>query len=316
MDRRSVARPVEANVVERKKELDFEHRNRLLSPARATLTLGYLRAYWRRLWRRTRAAAATAVARPAPGTIALTFVGHATVMLTTPRVRILTDPMLENTVLGLGRVRAAALAAEDLGDVNLVLISHAHRDHLSRPSLARLPRGATLVVPPRCGGLVADLGFARVVELAAGHRFAFEDVDVTAVPARHSGARGPIDRRRRGVNGYVVHAEGRTVYFAGDTGYFSGFVEIGRRYTPDVALLPIAGYQPATFRDEHLSPLDALQAFDDLGARVLIPIGYGSFELSYEPISEPLDWLQTLARDRRLGAALTVLEHGQTCLLR
>ncbi|MES1206406.1 MAG: MBL fold metallo-hydrolase, partial [Pseudomonadota bacterium] len=91
---------------------------------------------------------------------------------------------------------------------------------------------------------------------------------------------------------------------------------IGRRFDPDVALLPIAGYEPAPFRQEHMSPLDAVYAFEDLGARVLIPIAYGSFELGYESIVEPLPWLRELARERGLEQALTILGHGQTCVVR
>jgi len=120
-----------------------------------------------------------------------------------------------------------------------------------------------------------------------------------------------------GANGYVVRAAQRAIYFAGDTGYFSGFTEIGRRFEPDVALLPIAGYQPAAFRQEHLSPLDAAYAFEDLGARIFVPMGYGSFVRSYEPLDEPLRWLREIAETRpSLAKGLTVLEHGQTCLIR
>jgi hypothetical protein len=91
-----------------------------------------------------------------------------------------------------------------------------------------------------------------------------------------------------------VRTPDATVYVAGDTGYFSGFAEIGRRFRPDVALLPIAGYEPASFREEHMSPLDAVYAFEDLGARVLIPTSYGSFPLSYEPLGAPLEWLHEI----------------------
>ena len=303
--------------MERAKELDFEQRSRLRGVAGSVLSLRFLRMAWRRLWLPTAPTAAAGVPRPPAGTVALTFVGHATVMMTTPGARLLTDPMLDNWLYGLRRARAGAVDAKDLKNVGLVLISHAHRDHLSRPTLRRLPRTATLVVPPRCGALVDDLGFARVIELGAGHTFAFGDVEVTAVPVRHPGARGGLDPRRRGASGYVVRtASGRVLYFAGDTGYFSGFTEIGRRFHPDLAFLPIGGYQPAPFRDEHMSPLDAVYAFEDLGARVMIPICYGSFELGYEPIDEPLTWLREVAKEKNLGEALAVLEHGQTCLLR
>jgi L-ascorbate metabolism protein UlaG (beta-lactamase superfamily) len=311
-----VAARVETNAVERMKELDFEQRSRLRGVAQLTLSLSFLRTAWRRSLTRTMTAHAGPVPHPPAGTVAITFVGHATVAITTPRARVLTDPMLENSLCGLRRVRAAAIDPQNLADVGLILISHAHRDHLSRPTLARLPRSATLVMPPQCGSLVSDLGFARVIELGAGHRFEFEDLEVVAVPVRHSGARGILDRRRRGASGYIVLTQGRAVYFAGDTGYFSGFAEIGRRFNPDLALLPIAGYQPAPLRQEHMSPLDAVYAFEDLGARVLIPISYGSFELGYEPVAEPIDWLQEVGRSRKLDDALMILGHGQTCLLR
>ena len=248
--------------------------------------------------------------------MALTFVGHATVMMTTPGARVMTDPMLENSLWGLRRARAGAVDAHNLADVDLILISHAHRDHLSRATLRHLSPKATLVIPPRCGSLVDDLGFARVVELAVGQTFGFGDVQVTAVPVQHSGARGVLDPRRRGASGYVVRAGGRAVYFAGDTGYFPGFADIGRQFDPDLAFLPIAGYQPAPLRREHMSPLDAIYAFQDLGSRLMVPICHGSFELGYEPLDEPLDWLRELAEEKKLGPALTILEHGQTCLLR
>ncbi|MBC8132738.1 MAG: MBL fold metallo-hydrolase [Deltaproteobacteria bacterium] len=306
--------PLYAHGLERTKELDFEHRSHERSVARVTLSLRFLRAAWRRFWTRTQAATAAPVPHPSAGTIALTFVGHATVMITTPAARVLTDPLLENSLCGLRRARAAAIADADLADVGLVLISHAHRDHLSRTTLARLRRTATVVVPPQCKALIADLGFARVVELGAGQAFTFTDVEVISVPARHDGARGVLNRRQRGACGYIVRTQSRAVYFAGDTGYFSGFAEIGRQFAPDVALLPIAGYQPAPFRQQHLSPLDAVYAFEDLGARILIPITHGSFELGYEPIAEPLTWLRSLAQEKNI--APTILEHGQTCLIR
>ncbi|HEX4509408.1 MAG TPA: MBL fold metallo-hydrolase, partial [Burkholderiaceae bacterium] len=261
MDRTSTTSASDGNVIERAKELDFEQRSRLRSLRRVTLTLSMLRLMGRRFWGRTLGVTAQTVPHPRPGTVALTWVGHATVMITTPRLRVLIDPFLEDTLWGLPRARAAALDTADCDDVGLILISHAHRDHLSLGTLRRLPRAATLVVPARCAPLVAALGFKSVVELGAGQDLDLADVRVTAVPARHSGARGVLDRRRRGVNGYVVRTGGRNIYYAGDTGYFAGFGEIQRRFAPDVALLPIAGYQPAPFREEHLSPLDAAYAF-------------------------------------------------------
>ena len=320
----SKARPVDREGLQRVRDLDRQHRSRLRGAARLILTLRFLATALDRLRRGTAAAAAAPVPHPAPGCVTVTFVGHATVMLTTPQARVLTDPLLENGLLGLRRARAAGLADADRDDVDLILISHAHRDHLRPRSLRRLPRAARVVVPPRCAELVARLKFSDVVELGPGQSLRHRDLEITAVPVRHSGVRGFLDRARRGASGFVVRAQETTIYFAGDTGYFSGFSEIGRRFRPDVALLPIAGYEPASFRDEHMSPLDALYAFEDLGARVFIPITHGSFPLSYEPMDAPLAWLRQLARSRNLGQTATdddgrhvaILDHGESCLFR
>jgi len=99
------------------------------------------------------------------------------------------------------------------------------------------------------------------------------------------------------------------------------FAEIGRRFQPDVALLPIAGYDPLELRDEHLSPLDACCAFEDLNARLLIPTSYGAFPLGYEPLDAPVAWLRDLARDRDWARAdaerrVAILDPGQSVHLR
>ncbi len=312
-----------AAAAERARELDFEHRKRQRSVLPLVLSMRYLTTAARRLAAGTVPVDAELVPHPPAGILSVTFVGHATVMLATARTRILTDPLLENSLYGLRRAKAAGIAESDLDDVDLVLVTHAHRDHLSRQSLTRISRKAALIVPPRCTPLVRGLGFADIIELEPGHSHRRADVEIVAVPVRHSGTRGLGDYGRRGACGYVVRIDAggarpaASAYVAGDTGYFSGFAEIGRRFRPDVALLPIAGYEPAGFRDEHLSPLDALYAFEDLGARVLVPTSYGSFPLSYEELDAPLGWLRHLAHERGLvrpdgERRLAVLDHGET----
>jgi L-ascorbate metabolism protein UlaG (beta-lactamase superfamily) len=316
--------PAPLSAAERARVLDFEHRKRARSVWPSVVSLRFLTSALGRLLRGTRPVDAPSVPRPPAGTISITFVGHATVMITTPGARVLCDPLLERSFYGLPRARAAGIAAEDLDDVDLVLITHAHRDHLSKKSLVKIGRQATLIVPPRCTSLVRGLGF-DVTELDPGATTRQGDVEVTAVPVRHSGTRGFGDYLRRGACGYLVRAfagsASASAYLAGDTGYFSGFSEIGRRFHPDVALLPIAGYEPPAFREEHLSPLDALYAFDDLKARLLIPTSYGSFPLSYERLDAPLAWLQALARETGLARPdgdrrLAILDHGQTLHVR
>lgn len=305
------------HVIERAKEIDHEHRRRLRTAAESAfvriLSLRLLRTALRRLVSRPKRSSPRKVEQPSPGHIAVTFVGHASVMLTTNRARILVDPYLGDFLAGIRRREAACLASEDARGVSLVLISHAHRDRLHLPSLRRLPRSARLVVPPRCGSLVASLGFAEVVELAPGRGLEHGDVEVTAVAARHDGRRGLWDRTWRSTCGYIVKCGDASVYYAGDTAYFSGFEEIGRRLHPDVALLPIAGYEPPSQRNDHMSPLDAVHAFQDLGAKLLVPIGYGSFPMGYEPEAEPLAWLCEICRERGFADRLVVLRPGETC---
>src|SRR5262252_2963728 len=180
-------RAAEPGALERMKELDHEHRKRLRGALSLTLSMRYLATAIERLGSGTEPVRAASVPRPPAGSVSVTFVGHATVMVTTQNTRLLTDPLLESALLGLRRAKAAGIHSGDVRDVDLVLVSHAHRDHLSRRSLRRLSRAARLVVPPQCASLVRRLGFAEIVELEPGQSFASGDVEVTAVPVRHSG---------------------------------------------------------------------------------------------------------------------------------
>jgi L-ascorbate metabolism protein UlaG (beta-lactamase superfamily) len=310
----------ERRALERAKELDHAHRARFRSfwdgPIGLPLRLRFLRAAARRLFGSPSATNPRRVPRPPLGALAVTVVGHATTMLTTPRARVLTDPLLADRLFGLPRAQRASLHPQDAAEVSLLLLSHAHRDHLHLPSLRRLSRRATVVVPPRCAALVEPLGFAAVIELPPGQEVEHEDLRVTAVAARHAGGRGFPDLAWRGACGYVVRAPGVTAYFAGDTGYFSGFAEIGARFRPDVALLPISGYLPLSLRENHMSPLDALAAFEDLRARLLVPIAHDAFPLGYEPWGEPLRWLAELAAAQGVTGRTRALLPGETCVVR
>jgi L-ascorbate metabolism protein UlaG (beta-lactamase superfamily) len=308
-------------LIERHKELDHAHvaleaRRELASPTRLVGSFGLLRGFLRALLTTPERREAEPVPAPPPGALAVTAVGHATVMLTSPRTRVLTDPCFARFLFGLRRAREAALAPEDREAVDLVLISHAHPDHLHVPSLRKLPRSAVVIAPSGCLDLLAPLGFADLIGLAPGEAHEFRDLTVTAVPARHDGRRSPIDPRWRGALGFVIKTPDVGVYFAGDTAYFSGFAELGRRYRPDVALLPITGYLPLSERETHMSPLDALAAFEEIGAELLIPIAHGAFPLGYEAPGAALAWLRELCQTRGCDARLRALGNGETCVVR
>ncbi|MEZ4367927.1 MAG: MBL fold metallo-hydrolase [Kofleriaceae bacterium] len=249
----------------------------------------------------------TLEARPAvaPGQLGVTFGGHATTLLRYAGARMVCDPMLGRWVGAVPREVAPGLTVDDLAEVDLVLVTQPGRDHLHLPTLARLPRTATVVVPRGAAARVSPLGFARVVELGAG-----VDLDVAGV---HLEAVA-MPRGDGGV-AYVVRGDGPSVFVCGDGGYHGGLVEVGRRHAPDVALLPIGGYWPRSFQDRHMSPRDALAAFEDLRARLLVPVRHGAFALSYERLEEPARQLAELVAARGLEAHLCALRPGQSELL-
>jgi L-ascorbate metabolism protein UlaG (beta-lactamase superfamily) len=205
----------------------------------------------------------------------------------------------------------------DLPPIDAVLVSHAHFDHLHRPSLraiARLSRRKSgrrpvIVVPRNVRDIVSDLGYGRIVELEWWQSLQLGSVEITHVPSRHWGARMMHDVHR-GFGGYVVRAGQHSLYHAGDTAYFDGFREIGERLRPEVALLPIGAYHPDSFRRVHTSPEDALQAFLDVGARWMVPMHYGTFRLSHEPVDEPVPRLLADAGRRGIANKICVLEEG------
>ncbi|HEY1548067.1 MAG TPA: MBL fold metallo-hydrolase [Kofleriaceae bacterium] len=238
--------------------------------------------------------------------LALAFGGHATVLARYHKLSIAFDPMLGRWLGGVRRAVEPGLAPGDFSDVGLVLISHRHADHLHVPTLKRMPRAATIVVPAGAAAWVSGLGFARVVELQPGADLELRGIQVVAAAASHG--EGDL---ARGLS-YVIRGNGPSLFLCGDSGYFSGFADVGERFAPDIAMLPIGGFMPSSFRDRHMSPLDALFAFEDLRSRLLVPIHHGAFALSYERLGEPVRWLTELAKERGVRDHVRVMAAGET----
>jgi L-ascorbate metabolism protein UlaG (beta-lactamase superfamily) len=253
------------------------------------------------------------------GELGVTFIGHSSFLLQIGGKNILVDPNFARWIFVLKRLRRPGLKLRELPAIDAVLVSHAHFDHLHRPSLraiAWLTRRKTgkrpaIIVPRHVRDLVSDLGYGRIIELDWWQSFQLGNVEVTHVPSRHWGARIVRDVHR-GYGGYVVRSGAQSIYHAGDTAYFDGFHEIGERLKPQVALLPIGAYHPDSFRRVHTSPEDAVQAFLDLGARWMVPMHYGTFRLSYEPVDEPVERLKADAKRRGIERQICVLEEGVT----
>jgi L-ascorbate metabolism protein UlaG (beta-lactamase superfamily) len=251
--------------------------------------------------------------KPRPGECVVTFGGHATVIARYDKLAIAFDPMLGRWVGGVRRAVEPGLAPGDFEEVGLVLISHRHADHLHIPTLKKLPRKRTTIVVPAGGAAwVSALGFARVVELAPGADLELRGIQVIGYATSHGDgelARGLSYVVRPSPGGDIT---GPSLYLCGDSGYFSGFADIGERFAPDIAFLPIGGFYPASFRSRHMSPLDALYAFEDLRARLLVPIHHGAFPLSYERLDEPARWLIELATARGIRDHVRLMSAGQT----
>jgi L-ascorbate metabolism protein UlaG (beta-lactamase superfamily) len=258
-----------------------------------------------------------------PGESGITFIGHSSFFIQIGGQNVAIDPNFARWLFVLKRLRQPGVRLRDLPPLDLVLVTHAHFDHLHRPSLRALVqqarrRGAdapVIVVPHHVRDLVADLGFKEVIELNWWHAHHQANLTITHVPSRHWGARVLKDSYR-GYGGYVVRDSRHSIYHAGDTAYFSGFREIGERLDPEVALLPIGAYSPASFRNVHTSPADAIRAFLDLKARWMVPMHYGTFRLSHEPMEEPLQLLSAEARVAGVEDRLLILEEGVTQLFR
>ena len=235
------------------------------------------------------------VLRDNQGGISITWIGHATTLIQAGGMSILTDPIFSDRIGGFfKRMAPPGVQGWLLPRIDVVVISHNHRDHLDEDSVLALGPRTTYVVPLGMARWFKQRGLWRVVELdwwetteITGPRGG--RAVITLVPAQHWSARGLGDQNKSLWGGYVIDAGGRRFFFGGDTGYPAAFRQIGERYPDlDYALLPIGAYAPRWFmRPQHMSPEDAAQAFRDLGARTLIPIHWGTFHLSDEPMGEP-----------------------------
>jgi L-ascorbate metabolism protein UlaG (beta-lactamase superfamily) len=251
--------------------------------------------------------------------LGVTFIGHSSFLLQVHGRRLLVDPVFSKRLIVLRRQRKPGVLIEELPAIDVVLLTHAHMDHLNMPSLRRVIRATRrltgrapeVVVPKGVEDLVTGLGFSQVHGMAWWDEIEVQGLKVTMTPCKHWGARMFRDTHR-GYGGYVVEGGGQSVYHSGDTAYFEGFREIGERLHPEVALLPIGAYFPDSYRSVHTSPEEAVRGFVELGAQRMVPMHYGTFRLGREPMEEPLQRLAAEAARLGITGQIKVLEEGET----
>jgi len=205
---------------------------------------------------------------------AVTYVGHSTVLVELDGTRLLTDPLLRIRVAHLRR--RAPFALDELRDLDAILVSHAHYDHLDLRSLDAVGRATPVVVPRGLGGLLRRRGHSDVTEIDVGERLTIGSVTVEATFAAHDGGRAPLGARGSAL-GFVL-AGSQRLYFAGDTDLFDGMEELGEGL--DLALVPIWGWGPS-LGSGHLDPEGAARAVALLKPRIAVPIHWGTYHPVY-----------------------------------
>jgi N-acyl-phosphatidylethanolamine-hydrolysing phospholipase D len=224
-----------------------------------------------------------------------TWIGHATVLVQMDGVTFLTDPIWSERAspfdfAGPKRYVEPGLSFDALPPIDFVVVSHAHYDHTDLPTLERLVRtGARVFVPLELGRVLRQAGIHGAEELDWWEHREVGRVQVHCVPAQHWSARTLFDKDETLWSGWVVAGPSRRFYFAGDTGYFAGFAEIGARFGGfGLAALPIGAYDPAPMMQPfHMNPEEAVRAALDAGVERMLGVHWGTFDLTDEPLDEP-----------------------------
>lgn len=252
----------------------------------------------------------------------ITWIGHSTLLVQLDGVNFVTDPHWGARASpvswgGPRRLSPPGLAFEDLPRIDVVIISHDHYDHLDLGTVERLAEthNPLFIVPLGLKKWFADNGMSRVEELDWWQELEYRGVRFVCVPAQHFSQRTLWDGNTRLWATWAVLSRERRLYFSGDTGYFAGFKEIGKRLGPfDVAAMAIGAYEPPEImKSVHLTPEEAVQAFIDLNTRVLIGIHWGTFDLAEESLGEPPERMLAEVRHRGVEPERAwILKIGET----
>lgn len=252
----------------------------------------------------------------------LAWLGHATMVIELCGLTVVVDPILNSPKLFHGkRLIDVPIAANQL-EVDILLASHAHRDHLDKSTVKALGgNNMKAYVPLNMGNMLTQWRPDILVQEAGWYQVfnTGESLSVTLFPALHWSRRSLLDTNDVLWGSYLLECEGTSVFIAGDTGYGDHFAEIRKLVDHiDYAVLPIGAYEPVELvGNSHMNPEQAVQAFKDLGAETMIPTHYGTYDLSDEPVGEPLHrFLQHVKKQKLDPTAVKVLAVGEVLLLK
>ncbi|HEX3618911.1 MAG TPA: MBL fold metallo-hydrolase [Candidatus Udaeobacter sp.] len=297
---------------------------RTLRSSRVRRWLGHLLREWTIESRRP---IAPAFAKPNPANwsntqVTLAWIGHATVLINFFGIKILTDPVffprigirLPGFTIGPKRLIAPALQFHEVPNIDLILLSHAHFDHLDLRTLRCFGESTTVITARATSDLLRGTQFRDVIELDWGEAKTFKtaagEVNIRALPVNHWGARKRRDTYR-GYNGYLLERKGRRIIFTGDTAMTNRFAEIRRQGSIDVAIMSIGAYNP--WIQSHCSPEQAVEMANAAGAHFIVPVHHQTFRLSFEPFREPIERFE--AALRKTPERIALREIGETFVL-
>jgi L-ascorbate metabolism protein UlaG (beta-lactamase superfamily) len=252
----------------------------------------------------------------------LAWIGHSTVLINFFGVTILTDPVLFPRIgirlpgftIGPKRLTAPALEFHQLPQIDVVVLSHAHFDHLDLRTLRCFDRVTSMITARATSDLLKGTRFSDVTELEWGQSRSLTnaagEIEITAFPVKHWGARTQRDTYR-GYNGYLIERRGRRIIFAGDTAMTENFAELGRHGAIDVAIMSIGAYNP--WIQSHCTPEQAVQMANAAGARFIVPVHHQTFRLSFEPFREPIERFE--ATLSKTPERIALREIGETFVL-
>jgi len=295
-----------------------------LRRARVRRWLGHL---WREWTIETRRPIVPAFAKPEPSKwndaqVTAAWIGHATVLINFFGVKILTDPVLFPRIgirlpgftIGPERLTAPALDFDELPRIDIVLLSHAHFDHLDLRTLNHFDANTSVITASNTRDLLRWTRLRDIAELHWGERKTLTtpvgDIDIIAFRVNHWGARKQRDTYR-GYNGYLLERNGRRILFAGDTAYTNSFAELRER-SIDLAIMSIAAYNP--WIRSHCTPEQAIEMANAAGAQFIMPVHHQTFRLSFESLREPIERFQAALKQTPERIALR--EIGETFILR
>ncbi|MBI5598213.1 MAG: MBL fold metallo-hydrolase [Deltaproteobacteria bacterium] len=242
------------------------------------------------------------------------WLGHATVFIKAGGKAIITDPVLWDISFFLKRKTPFPVEPERLPHIDYVLISHGHYDHLDTKSVRFLKErfDPVFITAPGYESYFKSIGVSKHIALDWWEEYADGDLRIRALPVQHWSKRGLFDTDTMLWASFLIGHGSKKYYWIGDSGYFEGLKEIGEKFGPmDVMFAPIGAYEPRWFmKTYHMNPEEALQAASDARAKVFIPIHWGTFDLTDEPLSQPLERLRGAYKEGNGPLALKILGHG------